>query len=933
MKNKFIKVLNSNVHNLKNVSVTLPKDSLIVITGPSGSGKSSLAFDTIYIEGQRRYIESLSSYARQFLGQHQPPDVESIEGLSPAIAINQKTSNKNPRSTVGTITEVYDYMRILFARTGTFYDPESGQEIIKDTPPEILRKIKKFPLKSKIHIMSSIKAKSNTEFEGQINKFLSLGFTRAYFKKKIIELDKLLELDPNKDHSFDLVIDRVLLKENINKRLIESIEHALRFGSGTLKILLENKVYTYSELNLSPETHKVYPDLEPKMFSFNSAIGACQKCNGLGESKTLSKKMLIFDSSLSIQNGAIPLLKKNSFLYKMVESILKAEKIDKNTPYKEVPESFINILFDGTEKEYQYIFESENSHFEFKKSFPGIIKWLNKKHRETSSEKTRKLIENNMHIQTCSLCKGLRLREEALSTLINKKNISELCFLSIENLYSFFSALKFTKEKKIIASKILSQITSRLSFLIDVGLHYLSLNRSAGTLSGGEGQRIRLASQIGSSLTGVLYVLDEPSIGLHQKDNEKLIQTLKDLRDIGNTVIVVEHDLETIKSADYIVDMGPKAGIHGGSVVIEGPLKEIKKKSESATGQFLTGKKTVHKSFASDRSENKFITLLGAKENNLKNVDIKIPLGKFISITGVSGSGKSSLIHKVLVPAIKKKLSRKSNQILHKRANYKAITGIEHIKTIIELDQSPIGKSPQSNPATFTGIFDLIRELYSKTSDSKVRGYKPGRFSFNIKGGRCDDCDGNGVKKIEMHFLPDVFITCSECQGTRYNKETLSILYRGKSIADILDLTIEEAFPFFTNHSKISTILKTLIGVGLGYIKLGQPATTLSGGEAQRLKLSKELAKKTKGHSLYVLDEPTTGLHFNDIQLLLEAIHKITLANNTVIIIEHNIDVIKSSEHIIDMGPGGGIDGGEVIYQGKLLGIKKIKKSLTGQYI
>ncbi|MBT7611505.1 MAG: excinuclease ABC subunit UvrA [Bacteriovoracaceae bacterium] len=932
MKPTHIKVIRSNVHNLKDVSVTLPKDSLIVITGPSGSGKSSLAFDTIYIEGQRRYIESLSSYARQFLGQYQPPDVESIEGLSPAIAINQRTTGKNPRSTVGTITEIYDYMRVLYARAGTFYDPKTGEEVVQYTPPQISRIIIKNKEKSKIHLMSSIKAKNLIEFKAQINQFLTLGFTRAFYNKNLMTLEEILEVK-NKTYNFDLVIDRLILKAGIGKRLLESIEQALKFGRGTLKALINDELHVFSELNISPTTEEIYPDLEPRLFSFNSAIGACEKCNGIGESKTLDKTTLIFDDSLSLIDGAIPLLKKNSFLLKMVESVFKAEKIIISTPLRDLNSKITKIIFEGTSKEYQYSFESENSHFKFKKAFPGIEQWLNKKYVETGSEKVRKFMEGFMEIKTCTSCQGQRLRAEALSTKIGDKNISVLCSYSIYDLYLFFIQLKLSQEKSLIADKLLKQIINRLSFLNDVGLHYLTLDRAAGSLSGGESQRIRLASQLGSSLTGVLYVLDEPSIGLHQSDNKKLIQTMINLRDIGNTVLVVEHDLETMKAADYIVDMGPEAGIHGGEVVVEGNISTIIKEQKSLTGRYLKSEDSIEIQNDFMPTNKNLLVLHEASENNLKNITVTFPLGRLIAITGVSGSGKSTLVHNILVPALKKKLSTKSNKILYTKSNYKALTGTDYIKTIIELDQSPIGKSPQSNPATYTGIFDIIRDIFSKTPDSKIRGYKPGRFSFNIKGGRCDDCEGNGVKKIEMHFLPDVFITCVECKGSRYNKETLSILFKGLSIAEVLELTIEEALVFFKNQPKILKTLSTLTEVGLGYIKLGQPATTLSGGEAQRLKLSKELAKRTKGHCLYVLDEPTTGLHFNDIKLLLKAIQKLIDSDNTVVIVEHNIDVIKAAHHIIDLGPEGGINGGEIVFTGTPEEIKRCKASLTGKYL
>lgn len=926
-----ISITKAKVHNLKSISIKIPKNSLTVVTGPSGSGKSSLAFDTIYVEGQRRYIESLSSYARQFLGQFQAPEVESITGLSPSIAIDQKGTNKNPRSTVGTTTEIYDYLRVLWARVGTLYCPDSGMEVKKFSPQQIVKAILKSPEKTKVQFLAPIKRNATKDYKPEITKLQGMGFARIRINGKIQMLEEVKL--PAKVEGFEVVVDRVLIKKGIEKRVTDSIELCLKLGDGNLTALMNDKEELYfSEHNMSPKTKKVFPDLEPRLFSFNSPLGACPDCNGLGEKKSFDKNLMTLDPSLSILDGAItPIAKKNNFLYKMVQDVAKHEKVDLKNPLNKLPKPFLKILFNGTEKTYKYSFTSENSTFEFTKKFPGIINWLEKKYLETNSEKTRIDLDKYMNTQTCSSCEGLRLNEVALSTKIGSKNIIEVSTLQISHAYTFFNDLKFKGEKLIIAEKVLKEIKSRLKFLIDVGLDYLTLNRPSMTLSGGESQRIRLATQIGSALSGVLYVLDEPSIGLHQRDNRKLLKTIKNLRDLGNTVIVVEHDEETMRESDFIIDMGPGAGIHGGEIVTAGPPDKIINKKNSLTAKYLSGKVKIEVPKERRDLIDK-IKLKGAKQNNLEGANVEIPLGGIVCVTGVSGSGKSTLVHEILVPAIKSYLV-KSNAVLYSKNNYQSISGVDKIKTVIELDQSPIGRTPKSNPATYTGLFDDIRKLFSNLPESKVRGYKQGRFSFNVKGGRCEECEGNGVKKIEMHFLPDVFITCSDCKGSRYNKDTLSILYRGKNISDILNMTVEEALDIFNNHPRPKRILGTLNGVGLGYMTLGQSATTLSGGEAQRLKLSRELAKKTKGHCLYVLDEPTTGLHFQDINVLLASLYKLVDQGNSILIIEHNLDVIKVADHIIDLGPEGGDKGGQVMATGTPEQLIKCKNSHTGKYL
>jgi excinuclease ABC subunit A len=922
----------SKVHNLKSVSVKIPKNSLTVITGPSGSGKSSLAFDTIYVEGQRRYIESLSSYARQFLGQYQPPDVESITGLSPAIAIDQKSTTKNPRSTVGTITEIYDYLRVLYARVGDLHDPDTNEIIRKFTPPQIVRELVKRPDRTKVQLLAPIRVSDGAIASKEIVKFLGMGYSRARIDGELVNLDDSIKFKKNQKPNLEIVIDRILIKEGVEKRLTESVEHTLKLGSGHINILVNDKKdISFSEHMVSASTGTTYPDLEPRLFSFNSPIGACVKCNGLGQSKEFNQESMVFDESLPILKGAIePLTKKNNFLYKMVECMMIEEGQDLEKPLKSISKKVHNILWHGTDKVYRYSFKSENSHFEFSKPFPGLLNWFDKKFHETGSEKVRKNLENFMKIQQCQSCNGHRLNQAALSTLIKKRNIMDLCLVSVEECYEFFNKPFLKGEKAEIGEKLLKEIKNRLKFLIDVGLGYLNLNRSAASLSGGESQRIRLATQIGSALSGVLYVLDEPSIGLHQRDNTKLIKTLKSLRDLGNTVIVVEHDEETMMESDYIIDMGPGAGRQGGEVVKAGKTASFIKDKKSITAKYLNGQEAI-KVPAIRRKASDFIELKGATHNNLEKVDVRIPIDSLVCITGVSGSGKSTLLHEVLVPACKNQITPMGG--LYNRKNYHSISNLSSFKSIIELDQSPIGRTPHSNPATYTNLFDTIRKLYSQTPESQIRGYKQGRFSFNVKGGRCEECEGNGVKKIEMHFLPDVYITCSECKGRRYNNETLSVLYKGQSIADVLDMTIDDAYLFFKNHPKLNRILYTLISVGLGYMKLGQPATTLSGGEAQRLKLSRELAKRTKGKTLYILDEPTTGLHFADVKVLLKAINDLVAQGHSVIIIEHNLDIIKSADYLIDLGPDGGSRGGQIVATGTPEQVAKTKGSFTGKYL
>lgn len=924
-----IQVTKAKVHNLKNIDVSLPRHSLTVITGPSGSGKSSLAFDTIYAEGQRRYIESLSSYARQFIGQIEAPEVENITGLSPAIAIDQKSTTKNPRSTVGTITEIYDYLRLLYARLGEAHCPETGEKVAKQSPQQVVDQILKFKEGTKLQILSPVIRNKKGEHKEELGKFVSMGFSRIRLNGELLNLDDKIAINKSKFNNIDIIVDRLVMKEGVQGRLTESVEHGLKLSDGYLIILANDVEHFYSEKNFSFKSGKSYPDLEPRLFSFNSPLGACPTCNGLGISKTFDIDSLLLDESLSLEEGAMPIVKKNSFLMQMVRSVAEAEKIDVDRPFNKLSEKFKTILYSGSEKVYTYKFESENSSWNFKKEFPGVVAWLEKKYNESESERTRADLEEYMIIKKCPACKGKKLNPFALAATVRGRSIMDVCDLSIAEAADFFESLEFTGNQAIIAHKVLKEVRDRLRFLLNVGLSYLTLNRDAMTLSGGESQRIRLATQIGSALSGVLYVLDEPSIGLHQRDNEKLIKTLIDLRDIGNTVLVVEHDEDTMLASDYLIDMGPHAGIHGGEIVAAGTPEEVKKNKKSITGKYLSGELKIHVPEKRRKLVDKII-LNKAKEHNLRDVTLNLPLGGLTCITGVSGSGKSTLVHKVLIPAIKNYLSRGRRG---STANYHSISGVDKIQSLIELDQSPIGRTPHSNPATYTGLFDDIRNIFSSTNESKVRGYKPGRFSFNVKGGRCETCEGNGVLKIEMHFLPDVYVTCSECQGSRYNRETLSILYRGKNIADVLAMSIEEAEGFFENHPKVNRALKVLNAVGLGYIKLGQPATTLSGGEAQRMKLSRELSKSTKGPTLYVLDEPTTGLHFEDINILLKALNKLIEQGHSLLVIEHNLDVIKTADWVIDLGPEGGKEGGLIVAEGTPETVAKVRNSHTGRYL
>lgn len=925
---KFIHVEKARVHNLKNLSIKIPRNKFTVITGPSGSGKSSLAFNTIHGESQRRYMESLSSYARQFLGQIEPPDVENISGLSPSIAIDQKTKSSNPRSTVGTTTEIYDYMRVLFAKLGKAHSPISGEPLQALTKQEIVADIMNHPLKSRVFIFAPIIKAQKGEHKELIAKYQSMGFSKIRINGEVCEIENPIKFYKSKKNNIEIVIDRVLLKKESEPRLFDSVEQALKISKGFIYVQIDNELKLYSQYYYSHKDHKSYPPLTEKLFSFNSPQGACPHCNGLGVTKDFSKEALLKDENIPLLQGAIPILKNQSFLSNMIKSIAEKESIDLQIPYKEIPESFVSLLYKGSQKKYTYKFESENSKFHFTKTFEGIPKILRKKYEKSSSLRLRDRLESFMRIQTCQKCQGQRLKAYPLSTKIKNKSIMDLCLMPINELYTFFKNLNFEKVKdKVIGEKILKEICTRLEFMNNVGLSYLNLNRSATTLSGGESQRIRLATQIGSALSGVLYVLDEPSIGLHQRDNQKLIQTLIKLKNLGNTLIVIEHDEETMRNADFLIDIGPGAGIHGGEIVAKGGQKEFQRQ-KSLTADYLSGRKKIQVP-KKRRPQKDFLSLTKAKGNNLKGITLRVPLNNMTCITGVSGSGKSTLIHQVLAPALKNYLDKRN----FRHSNFEKLTGHEKIKSLILLDQSPIGRTPKSNPATYSKLFDHIRKIFSQTNEAKVRGYKQGRFSFNVKGGRCEECEGNGLKKIEMHFLPDVFVKCETCDGKRYNQETLNVLYRGKNIYDILNMTVEEALSFFKNYLPIKRILSMMNEVGLGYIKLGQPAPTLSGGEAQRLKLAKELSKKTRGHCLYLLDEPTTGLHFEDIKILLQALNKLVEQGNSIVVIEHNLDIIKSSDYIIDLGPEGGKNGGKVIAQGPPEEVLKVKISHTGRYL
>lgn len=931
MENIVIKGAREN--NLKNIDLTLPKNKMIVMTGVSGSGKSSLAFDTIYAEGERRYVESLSSYARQFLGGSEKPDVDSIEGLSPAISIDQKTTSKNPRSTVGTVTEIYDYLRLLYARIGVPYCPTHNIPISSQSVEEMTNKILEYPEGTKLIIMAPVVHGEKGEHKDLLEKLRKDGYVRVRINKESRDLSENIELDKNIKDDIDVVIDRLIIKEGIRSRLFEAIESATKLAKGKVIIdVMGDKELLFSESFACPYCNFSLPELEPRMFSFNAPFGACPECKGLGVNLTIDKDLVIPNKDLSINEGAIVTLSddQGGIYYKRLKCVCDHYKIDMDKPFKKLTKKEENIVLYGTTEIIPFNYTTKSGNVYNQKDFyEGIINNLQRRYMETSSTWIREWLERYMIETTCTKCNGSRLRDEVLSVLINGKNIYEVTCLSIKDLYDFMNNLKLTKEQQEIGKLLIEEIKNRLKFLLNVGLEYLTLSRTASTLSGGESQRIRLATQIGSRLTGVLYVLDEPSIGLHQRDNERLIKSLLEMRDLGNTLIVVEHDTDTMLASDYLVDIGPGAGDNGGKVMAAGTPEEVMKSENSITGQYLSGKKCIEIPKTRRKGTGKTIEIIGASENNLKNIDVKIPLGTFTCVTGVSGSGKSSLIMQILSKAVSQNLYKSKD----KPGKYKKIKGLENIDKLVEITQNPIGRTPRSNPATYTGVFDEIRELFTNTKEAKMLGFGKDRFSFNVKGGRCEACRGDGVKKIEMHFLPDVYIPCEVCHGTRYNSETLNIRYKDKNIADVLNMRVHNALTFFENIPKIKNKLQVLEDVGLGYIKLGQSATTLSGGEAARVKLAKELQKRPTGKTLFIMDEPTTGLHMEDIKRLLAIIQKIVDNNDTVIVIEHNLDFIKSADYIIDIGPEGGDRGGEVIGTGTPEEITLNKKSYTGEFL
>ena len=930
-----ITVKGAREHNLKNLDLTLPREKLVVITGLSGSGKSSLAFDTIYAEGQRRYVESLSAYARQFLQLMEKPDVDSIDGLSPAISIEQKTSSKNPRSTVGTVTEIYDYLRLLYARVGKVSCYGCGRQITSQTVQHIVDQVQAIPLGKKIMILSPIARNKKGEFKKEILDMKRNGFVRVRINGEVRSLEEEIVLNKKFKHTLETVVDRLVIKESMGKRLADSVETALRHGEGSLVVvILEDKEeeLLFSEKFACSYCNISYPELEPRLFSFNNPQGACSQCDGLGIKMVIDPELVIPNPKLSVRDGALKPWEKRSSIYfhQMLDTISTHFKFKLSTPFEKLTKKVSNILLFGSGDEpIKYYFEKDGRKQFYTDTFDGVIPELERRYRETDSASAREEIARYMRPLSCQTCDGDRLRKEAVSVKIADLNIVELTSFSIGKAHEFFEQLKLSRQEHNIARRIVKEIKERLGFLNNVGLNYLSLDRSSGTLSGGESQRIRLATQIGSSLMGVLYVLDEPSIGLHQRDNDRLLSTLLRLRDLGNTVIVVEHDEATIRAADYVVDLGPGAGVHGGKAIFSGTPKALLKSKDSLTGQYLTGVRKISVPKMRRKGNGKSLEILGAKENNLKEVSVKIPLGCFVCVTGVSGSGKSTLTIDILYKALARHFWRSHD----KPGEFKKIEGIHWLDKVIDIDQSPIGRTPRSNPATYTGVFTLVRELFSQVPESRARGYKPGRFSFNVKGGRCEACQGDGVIKVEMHFLPDVFVTCEVCKGKRFNRETLEILYKGKNIADVLNMTAEEGKEFFTNIPSIKIKLQTITDVGLDYIRLGQQATTLSGGEAQRVKLSKELSKRSTGRTLYILDEPTTGLHFADIEHLLKVLDRLVDSGNTVVIIEHNMDVIKTADHIIDLGPEGGDGGGQVLAEGTPEKIAKVKASYTGKYL
>ena len=926
-------------HNLKNINLEIPRDKLVVITGLSGSGKSSLAFDTLYAEGQRRYVESLSSYARQFLGLMEKPDVELIEGLSPAISIDQKTTSKNPRSTVGTVTEIYDYIRLLYARVGQPYCPHCGKKIEKQSIDQIVDNVMKLPEGTRIQVLAPVVRSRKGEYTKLFEDLQKEGFARVRVDGEIYDLSESdeIKLDKNKKHEIEIIVDRLVIKEEIVGRLTESIEVSLKHAENMVLIdVVGEKPTLYSCNYACPDCGFSFPELSPRMFSFNNPYGACPKCSGIGYLMKMDEDLIIPDKTKTLYDGVKAFgsstMKKGDTMAKMYfESIGRHYGVDiKNKKIKDLPRDFLEKILYGTgTEEIDFEFSSIYGVRKFKTPFEGVIPTLERRHNETKSQGMREFYELYMSELPCDECNGARLKKEILSIKIGDKNINEITEMSIRQLQDFLRKLELTQSQKIIADLLLKEINARLQFLIDVGLEYLTLSRSAGTLSGGEAQRIRLATQIGSGLTGVLYILDEPSIGLHQRDNDKLITTLKKLRDLGNTLLVVEHDEDTMYAADQIIDIGPGAGIHGGRVMAQGTAEEIKNIEGSITGDYLSGRKKIYVPKTRRKGNKKSIEVINATENNLKNISVKFPLGVFTAVTGVSGSGKSTLINEVLY----KNIAQQLNGATEKPGKCKQIKGLENIDKIINIDQSPIGRTPRSNPATYTGAFDLIRDIFAETNEAKMRGYEKGRFSFNVPGGRCESCSGDGVHRIEMHFLPDVYVPCEVCKGKRYNRETLEVKYKGKNISDVLDMTVEEALEFFENIPKIKQKIQTLYDVGLGYIKLGQPSTTLSGGEAQRVKLATELSKRPTGKTLYILDEPTTGLHIADVHKLVDILQRLVDTGNTIIVIEHNLDLIKTADYIIDLGPEGGENGGEVIAVGTPEQICKNERSYTGKFL
>ena len=935
MNDKII-IKGAKVHNLKNISLEIPRDKLVVITGLSGSGKSSLAFDTLYAEGQRRYVESLSSYARQFLGLMEKPDVESIDGLSPAISIDQKTTSKNPRSTVGTVTEIYDYIRLLYARIGIPHCPKCGKKIEKQSIDQIIDNIMNLKEGTRIQILAPVIRGRKGEYKKLLEDFQKEGFVRARIDGEVYELSDDIDIDRKKKHTIELIVDRLVIKEDIRGRLTESVETALKHANNLVGVdVVGGDLLLFSQNYACPDCGISFEELTPRMFSFNNPFGACPECFGIGYVMKMDEDLIIPDKNKTLYDGVkafgASTMKRGDTMAKMYfESIAKKYDVDIKRPIKKLPRKFLEKILYGTgDEEIDFKYKSSAGTRKFTAPFEGVIPTLNRRYQETKSQGMRDFYEMYMSSSHCDACNGSRLKPESLAVTVGTKNINQLTDMPINKIKEYLNNLKLNKTQAMISELILKEIDQRLQFLIDVGLEYLTLSRSAGTLSGGEAQRIRLATQIGSGLTGVLYILDEPSIGLHQRDNERLIATLKKLRDLGNTVIVVEHDEDTMYAADQIIDIGPEAGVHGGNVIAQGTAEEIKKVPESITGQYLSGKKKIEVPKKRRKSNGKCIQIVKASENNLKNINVKIPLGQFVCVTGVSGSGKSTLINEILYKTVVRDL----NGANEKPGKCKEIKGLENIDKIINIDQSPIGRTPRSNPATYTGVFDSIRDIFASTNDAKLRGFDKGRFSFNVTGGRCENCNGDGLIKIEMHFLPDIYVPCEVCKGKRYNHETLQVKYKGKTISDVLEMTVEDALKFFENIPKIKNKIQTLYDVGLGYIKLGQPSTTLSGGEAQRVKLATELSKKATGKTLYILDEPTTGLHIADVHKLVDILQRLVDTGNSIVVIEHNLDLIKTSDYIIDLGPEGGEAGGTIVATGTPEKIVQVEESYTGKFL